>query len=144
MRKKTEVLKVELEKTGFWLTSPYDAKFVSMLKLVGRGKWDPTTKRWRFPITALEAVRLACMEMWGKLPEEEILPEKDELSASVKRFFDETFRKEEDVTPFSRAMELAGGLALLVPSLSEQEKEFIYDKIFHKEPVTWELPEIEL
>ena len=61
-------IRIETKGEKIYISSPYNADFVSRIKLIG-GKWDASSRRWTIKADALEAARKAMMEVYGETDE---------------------------------------------------------------------------
>jgi hypothetical protein len=131
MAAKVKDLAVFRKGSRIWIKSPYDPGFVHYLKSLGGGKWEPVEKMWHF-----DASREA------------------ELVSLVKSYFGvelevgKTVAVKVDGVPKGgdkqreRAFMFARDLATLMPVLTEEEKEKVYELLFMQKEEE-ELREIE-
>lgn len=61
-------IRIETKGEKIYIASPYNADFVSRIKLIG-GKWEAGSRRWAIKADALEAARKAMMEVYGETDE---------------------------------------------------------------------------
>ena len=58
-------IKVEMKGSKAYIRSPYNAGFVSRIKLMG-GKWDSESRCWAIKADALDAAREIMMDIYGE------------------------------------------------------------------------------
>ena len=62
-------IKVEMKGNKAYIKSPYNANFVSRIKLMG-GKWNMDSRRWEIKADALGAAREIMMDIYGETDQE--------------------------------------------------------------------------
>lgn len=58
--------KITIAKGAAQIKTPYNADFVSKIRMVGGAKWDAEKRRWTVPETAVPAVREIMRDVYGR------------------------------------------------------------------------------